>query len=91
MHDARYFVVSGRVQGVCFRAATQDMARALGLSGWVRNRDDGCVEGLASGHHAALEEFHQWLGKGPSAARVERVMFENADSGEAPDTGFTIR
>lgn len=90
MHDSRYFVVSGRVQGVCFRASSRDMARALGLSGWVRNRDDGCVEGMACGHRAALNEFHDWLQQGPPAAQVVQVRFEVATA-VVPDNDFTIR
>ena len=48
-------VITGRVQGVCFRAWAQDNARALGLDGWVRNRRDGAVEALFSG--AASQVF----------------------------------
>lgn len=90
MHDSRYFIVSGRVQGVYFRASARDMARALGLSGWVRNRGDGCVEGMACGHRAALNEFHDWLRQGPPAAQVQQVRFETATDTVAGDD-FTIR
>lgn len=90
MHDTRYFFVSGRVQGVFFRASARDMARALELRGWVRNRDDGCVEGIACGHAAALHEFHDWLGQGPTAAQVERVVFEPAPAATLDDD-FVIR
>lgn len=90
MHESRYFVVSGRVQGVYFRASSRDMARALGLSGWIRNRTDGCVEGMVHGHSAALREFHDWLGRGPAAARVEQVRFE-ASTQTTPDDDFVIR
>lgn len=90
MNDLRYFLVSGRVQGVFFRASTRDTAKALGLSGWVRNRDDGCVEGIACGESAALTEFHDWLGHGPADARVERVVFE-ATAESAPGNDFVIR
>lgn len=90
MHESRYFLVSGRVQGVCFRASARDMARALGLRGWVRNRSDGCVEGEVTGHGASLTEFRDWLGKGPTAARVERIVFNTIDVAE-PEANFTIR
>jgi len=90
MHESRYFLVSGRVQGVCFRAATRDMARALGLRGWVRNRNDGDVEGEATGHATALSEFRDWLGRGPAAARVDRVVFD-ATRVDDPGATFAIR
>jgi acylphosphatase len=71
-------VVSGEVQGVFYRAATQATARRLGLSGWVRNRDDGTVELVACGEEAALAELEAWLWRGPPAARVRAVEPEPA-------------
>lgn len=90
MHDSRYFIVSGRVQGVSFRAAACEAARALGLRGWVRNRRDGCVEGVACGEDAALTDFRDWLARGPPAARVEHVQFEPT-SVTSPGDDFVIR
>jgi len=66
-------VVRGRVQGVFFRASTQREARRLGLTGWVRNRNDGSVEVLAEGEEDELKELIGWANKGPTASRVERV------------------
>jgi acylphosphatase len=66
-------VVHGRVQGVGFRAATCDAARALGLTGWVRNRFDDNVEVQAQGDEGALERLHEFLRRGPSLARVTHV------------------
>ncbi|HTT07474.1 MAG TPA: acylphosphatase [Gammaproteobacteria bacterium] len=66
-------VVSGRVQGVFFRAAARDEARRLGLTGWVRNMIGGRVELNASGPHAAVDAFIAWLHRGPPAARVTAV------------------
>lgn len=92
MDDAYYFLVSGRVQGVSFRASTRDMARALGVRGWVRNRSDGCVEGVAYGRKAALNELHDWLRTGPAAAQVERVVLGSATAIQAEaDHDFVIR
>ena len=65
--------IHGRVQGVCFRAATAMEAERLHLSGWVRNCDDGGVECLAEGPRAALDELLCWLQHGPPAARVDQV------------------
>lgn len=84
----RRFLVCGRVQGVCFRAATREQALRLGLAGHARNLPDGRVEVLAAGADAALEELERWLQHGPPAARVASVLRE-----EGADTvlqGFAI-
>ena len=65
--------VTGRVQGVFFRASTQRQARSLGLTGYARNLADGSVEVLAVGPPAALDELRTWLRVGPSKARVDTV------------------
>lgn len=84
------YVVSGRVQGVFFRQSAAKRARDLGLAGWIRNREDCCVEGVVAGEDAALEAFKAWLHRGPPAARVERV--EWLDAGEATLGGeFAVR
>jgi acylphosphatase len=69
-------VVSGRVQGVFFRAATAQEARGLGLAGWVRNRLDGRVEIRAEGARGNLEMLVAWSNQGPPAARVVDVEVE---------------
>lgn len=90
MAESYRFVVRGRVQGVFFRQSAADQARALGLGGWVRNRSDGCVEGVAHGAADALERLHGWLQRGPPAARVEGVEWSPAT--EAPaGGGFEVR
>jgi acylphosphatase len=73
MTAARRFVVSGRVQGVGFRAFVVEAARELGLAGWVRNLADGRVEALAEGEPAALDGLADALARGPLLARVDRV------------------
>ncbi|MBI3897804.1 MAG: acylphosphatase [Gammaproteobacteria bacterium] len=78
MTVCRHYYVSGRVQGVYYRASACDEARRLGLTGWVRNLDDGRVEALACGDASTLAEFERWLWKGPSAARVEQVAISEA-------------
>lgn len=67
------FLVSGRVQGVFFRASTQMRARELGLTGFARNRADGRVEVVASGPLPALAELEAWLRIGPPSAHVDAV------------------
>lgn len=76
MASAR-FLVSGRVQGVFFRASTKAQAHALGLVGHVRNLDDGSVEVVASGSTQALASLQRWLHEGPANACVESVVRED--------------
>ena len=66
-------IVTGFVQGVSFRYFTQREARALGLTGWVRNRPDGAVEVVAEGSKGQLDQLVEYLNYGPSAASVEQV------------------
>ena len=66
-------IVSGRVQGVSYRASTADEARRLGLTGWVRNLPDGSVELEAQGDPARVADLLAWCAHGPPAARVTAV------------------
>jgi acylphosphatase len=66
--------VSGRVQGVFFRAETQRAANSLNLTGWVRNMSDGRVEALLEGENADVDKMIAWCHIGPPAARVEEVI-----------------
>ena len=80
--------VTGKVQGVGFRAWTQGEARARGLRGWVRNEADGSVRAVLSGPEQAVADMLRALEGGPQAAKVRGVHPEPA---EAPhDTGFEI-
>lgn len=65
--------VSGRVQGVCFRAYTSDEAAVAGVAGWVRNTSDGRVEAVFEGKKSAVEAMITWCREGPPAARVSAV------------------
>lgn len=65
--------VSGRVQGVFFRAHTKELADRLGLTGWVRNLPDGRVEAVFEGEEEAVREAVEWCRRGPPLALVERV------------------
>jgi len=65
--------VTGRVQGVFFRASTQREAQRLGLTGWVKNRSDGAVEMCVEGEERALEKMVAWAHHGPTGARVDEV------------------
>jgi acylphosphatase len=74
--------IIGRVQGVGYRYWAVQMARKLGLSGWVRNRMDGSVEAAVSGDEAAVTAFIAHARHGPTAARVERIEQSSLAEGE---------
>jgi acylphosphatase len=82
-------MVTGRVQGVWYRAWTREEARDLGLDGWVRNRDDGSVEALLEGQPDDVEAMLRLLWSGPPLARVDDVVVENW--GEPVSSGFEQR
>lgn len=86
--SVRRFLVSGRVQGVFFRASTRDRARRLDLDGHARNLDDGRVEVLASGTSEALAALEEWLRVGPPAARVDGVEIRTLPDDTRVATGF---
>ncbi|MDP9015085.1 MAG: acylphosphatase [Pseudomonadota bacterium] len=69
----RRFLVTGRVQGVYFRQSARFEAERLGIDGLARNLPDGSVEVVAQGAEAAVESLHEWLHRGPPAARVASV------------------
>lgn len=87
MSRCRRCLVTGRVQGVFFRASTQRRAEGLGLTGHAHNLPDGRVEVLACGPAAALDELEAWLWEGPSHARVESVSCD--ETAVEPPARFT--
>jgi acylphosphatase len=76
--------IEGRVQGVWYRGWAMAQAQELGLSGWVRNRQDGSVEALVSGPESRLRAMIERCRRGPPAARVDRVLEEPADEPARP-------
>lgn len=87
--SAARFFVSGRVQGVAFRAHTRQQALALGLRGYARNLADGRVEVVVAGDVAAIDTLERWLHHGPPLARVDTLAREACDAADAP-AGFGI-
>ncbi|GAB3780711.1 acylphosphatase [Dyella agri] len=85
---AARFLVSGRVQGVFFRASAREQALALGIEGQAVNLPDGRVEVLAVGDAAAVDALERWLWQGPPAARVDAV--ERTAWPEPAASGFRI-
>jgi len=85
-HLCQKALVSGRVQGVFYRATAVDKARALGVDGYARNLNDGRVEVLACGRPEAVQALVQWLWQGSSASRVTDVQVTPFD-GPPPIAG----
>jgi acylphosphatase len=86
MKTRAHLIVGGRVQGVCFRMYTVERARELGVTGWVRNRDDGTVEAVAEGEEDQVAEFESWCRHGPPYAHVTCFQSDrSAATGEFDD------
>jgi len=68
-----HVIVEGRVQGVFFRAYTQDQAGPKKITGWVMNRHDGCVEAVFEGEKAAVKTLIEWCRTGPPHALVKNI------------------
>ena len=76
MGSAVHLIAHGRVQGVWFRAGTQEQALQLGVNGWVKNCPDGSVEIHAEGEKETLEHLISWCRKGPPSAQVSTLDIE---------------
>ncbi|KYK20422.1 acylphosphatase [Thermoplasmatales archaeon SM1-50] len=76
-----HVVISGRVQGVWFRASTKEKADELGLTGWVKNTNDGKVEAMFEGEETKLDKMIDWCWKGPPLAKVSRVEIKQKRHG----------
>ena len=86
---ARHLSISGRVQGVFFRAWSREQADTLGVKGWIRNRPDGHVEAHVEGDQARVDEMIERLRTGPPAAHVEDLRIWDADMCDFE--GFEVR
>ena len=84
-----HVLVSGRVQGVYYRATTRDTARERGVDGWVKNLDDGRVEAVFEGDRGAVESMIEWCHTGSPSAQVDEVDAECGDPSGLE--GFEIR
>ena len=87
--QARQFTIHGRVQGVGYRNFAEHAARETGVTGWVRNLDDGDVEARASGTARQLDDFEARLRQGPPFGEVRSVKSVEIAPFDAP--GFRIR
>lgn len=82
--------IDGKVQGVGFRAFAKLCAQELGVTGWVRNTENGYVDIVAQGDEESLREFEAKMRKGPAFARVENVDVAWYDEPQDAMTEFTI-
>lgn len=80
--------IRGRVQGVWFREATRIEAQRLGVSGWVKNCQDGSVEAVLEGTEGPVREMETWCHQGPPAARVTEVL--SSEEPAAGEHGFRV-
>jgi len=90
MKTTVYVTVSGKVQGVWFRANTKNKAEQLGITGWVRNTSDGNVEAVFEGEQEQIKKMLDWCHQGPSMAHVEKVEVKNQEQTHGFGT-FSIR
>ncbi len=89
--EVRHLIISGRVQGVAFRACMAREAQLLGVTGWVRNRADGSVEAMVAGTPEQVAAIMNWARRGPPAADVEHVAVELGDGEPGGFCGFEQR
>ncbi len=80
--------VSGRVQGVFYRASCVERARSFGVAGWIRNALDGRVEAEFEGPESAVQAMIEWCESGPPSARVEGITVR--DDSPIGDSGFRV-
>ncbi len=85
----RRYRITGRVQGVFFRASTRSQAMALDMTGYAINLADGSVEVLATGTGTAHRSLHDWLQQGPEAAIVDAVTVETVSAAETAEFALT--
>ena len=74
-----HIIISGKVQGVFFRASAKKVAESYGIKGWIRNTDEGHVEAIISGESSVAASFISWCKVGPKGGNVENVVVTDRD------------
>jgi acylphosphatase len=74
-----HLIISGRVQGVCYRMETRYAAERFGVKGWVKNKADGSVEAVFEGDEESVTHLIEWCRQGPSTARVLDIQIQQED------------
>ena len=80
-----HVLISGKVQGVFYRAEAKEQAKTLGIKGWVKNTTDDKVEAIVSGSEENLRQFIEWCRKGPRRAQVTDVVVTQISEGQFDD------
>lgn len=83
-----HLIIKGRVQGVFYRASAKDVAEEIGVTGWIKNTEEGNVEAMVSGSETQLRKFIEWCKVGPRKAIVTDVVVSNKEEGNF--TSFEI-
>jgi len=78
-----HLLIKGKVQGVFYRATAKEVAKKLGITGWIKNTNDGNVEALVTGTELLMQNFIAWCRSGPKGAQVTDVIIT-----EQPETEF---
>ncbi|MFW6015956.1 MAG: acylphosphatase [bacterium] len=86
----KHLIISGRVQGVGFRAFALDKSRKFGIKGWIKNRSDGKVEAVVQGKESDINRLLKYFEKGPAWARVDNIEIENENK-DTKFKSFTIK
>lgn len=81
-------IVTGRVQGVFFRAETKKAADRLGINGYVKNLSDGSVEAMIQGYPPIIAQMIEWCNKGPAASKVDQVITEEIEHSTGQSGAF---
>ncbi|MDB5192338.1 MAG: hypothetical protein JWQ96_1901 [Segetibacter sp.] len=84
-----HLLIKGKVQGVFYRATAQEVADELGVTGWVRNTEEGNVEAVVSGSQADIDRYINWCRQGPRRANVSDVVVTPYE--ETPFKEFSIK
>lgn len=84
-----HIIISGKVQGVCYRASCMEYAKGLGIKGWVKNLEDGKVEALVQGEKEKINKLIEWCKQGPPAAMVEEVKI-SWEEANGPFNSFVV-
>lgn len=87
---ARHLRITGRVQGVGYRASFAAQAQAMKLAGWVRNRQDGSVEAIVRGSPESVQGITEWAHRGPANAAVCEVTVAEVDDNLVADDRFEV-
>ena len=83
-----HLIIKGKVQGVFYRQSARKEAVRLGVTGWVKNNEDGAVTAVATGTEEQIQQFIKWCRQGPTLAQVTEVIV--SETPHEPYTTFEV-